>query len=332
MKRFIITIIAAATFFVGEAQTLRTYYVVFPKNADPNVKNIYVSDFEKSDILAQTILPHFGENIANGIKAQIRSSERYGNVEYIPQSWRRTDIYEVGDDKSSAQWVLTGTFDIKSDKKRDVSTEIKKDNSAGAKYNIPFECIYYDYSNSVNVKVSMELKDKQGNVIASYEKEQAKESHPKRDMRKPDKKLSSPEELANSTQQFFVMDISNQFLPWLKGFNYVMKEIKNRDIKDHVSKDRYKEFKKELRNDKDMVKKLDYYGLGQLYMSLAEDTGIDAAYTNLAYVYEVLGNYTKAREIYQDLGDSNGLERVKFFENERDELKSFGKDYFEPEI
>jgi tetratricopeptide (TPR) repeat protein len=103
-------------------------------------------------------------------------------------------------------------------------------------------------------------------------------------------------------------------------------------MKDHVEKDRYKELKDMMRDEKDLAKKLDYYGLGQLYKTVAEETGLNEAYTNLAYVYEVLGNYTRAMEIYKDLEDQNGIDRVKFFVNERDQLNSFGKDFFEPEI
>ncbi len=332
MKRIIITIIAAAAFFSAGAQSLRTYYVVFPENADSTVDQIFVDDFMKTDMLKETILPEFGKDLADGLKGEIRKSERYGNVEFIPQSWRRTDVYEVADDKSSAQWVVTGAFDITTESKRDVTTEIKNESGAEVVHNIPFEAVYFDYMNSTNTKVTMELKDKLGNVIVSYEKEKAAESKPKRDMRDPSDKLESLTSLAGSTKQFFAVDMANQFVPWMKPFNYEFLKIKNRDMKDHVEKDRYKELKDMMRDENDMAKKLDYYGLGQLYKTVAEETSLNEAYTNLAYVYEVLGNYTRAMEIYKDLEDQNVIDRVKFFVNERDRLNSFGKDFFEPEI
>ena len=333
MKRLILTILAAAALLPGGAQTLRTYYVVFPENADSTVNEIFVDDFRKTDMLKESILPEFGKSLADGIKSEIRKSERYGNVEYVPQSWRRTDVYEVADDKQQAQWFVTGTFEITTDSKRDVTTEIKKETPSEEMVNIlPFEVIYYDYMNSANTKVTMELKDKQGNTIVTYQKEKAATSNPDKDMRDPSGKLQSLEALAGSSQQFFVTDIANQFLPWMKAFNYEMLKIKNRDMKDHVDKDRFKELKDMMRDENDLAKKLDYFGLGELYKTVAEETGLKEAYTNLAYVYEVMGNYTRAMEIYEDLGDNNGIERVNYFVGERNTLRSFGKDYFEPEI
>ncbi|WP_462317549.1 hypothetical protein [Marinilabilia sp.] len=333
MKRLILTMLAAAAFLSGGAQTLRTYYVVFPKNADSTVNEVFVDDFQKTDMLKETVLPTFGKNLADGIKSEIRKSERYGNVEYVPQSWRRTDIYSIAEDKSAAQWVVTGTFDITTDSKRDVTTEIKNETPSEEIVNIlPFEVVYYDYMNSTNTKVTMELKDKKGNTIVTYEKEKAAESHPKRDMRDPSGKLKSLKALAGSTKQFFVTDMANQFLPWMKAFNYSMLKIKNRDMKDHVERDRYKELKDMMRDEKDLAKKLDYFGLGELYKTVAEETGLKEAYTNLAYVYEVMGNYTRAKEIYEDLGNEDGIKRVNYWIGERNLLKSFGKDYFEPEI
>lgn len=333
MKRFIFTIIAAAAFFSAGAQSLKTFYVVLPKNADPEVEQIYVSGFTAAESAEETAVPQFGNNLANGIKKEIRDSERYGDVEFIPPSWRRTDIYEVAEDEADAQWVITGTVDVQTDSKRDVK-EVVKSETGDNVHNIPFEAIYYDYMNSTNTKVTMELKDKQGNVIVTYNKEKAASSNPKVDMREPSgRKLKSHAALVNSNRLFFVTDMANQFLPFMKSFHYEFAKIKNRDMrKSDVSRDRFKELRKMMRDEKDLVKSLDYYGLGELYRTVAEETGLEEAKLNMAYVYEVLGNFTRAREIHEELGRTKDVERVDVFIAKRDQLAAFGKDFFEPEI
>ncbi len=324
MKRILFTIIAAAALFSGTAQSLKTFYIVFPVNADTTVNKIFVSDFEPANS-ENNILSKYGEALSSGIKGQIKSGTRYGDVNLIPQTWRRTDIYQVADNETDAQWVLTGTYDVQTESSRDKKTEIKKEKGSSGKYIIPYEMVYYDYMNSTNTKVKMELKDKQGNVIVAYEKEKAGESHPKRDLRDPTSKLKSHAELAGASQQFFVVDLANQFLPWFKPFVYEFQNIKNRDIKDKVSKDRFRELRKMLRDDKDLAGDRDYKGLIKLYKTVAEETELEPAFVNLAYVYEVLGDYSNAHKIYDDLGRSKDAERVDVFVSERDKLKAFGK-------
>jgi hypothetical protein len=137
--------------------------------------------------------------------------------------------------------------------------------------------------------------------------------------------LKSHAELAGASQQFFVVDMANQFLPWFKPFVYEFQNIKNRDIKDKVSKDRFRELRKMLRDDKDLAGDRDYKGLIKLYKTVAEETELEPAFVNLAYVYEVLGDYSNAHKIYDDLGRSKDAERVDVFVSERDKLKAFGK-------
>lgn len=332
MKKIAYTLLFALIMFGANAQDFKGYVLKMPSTIKPNtsVKKIFVEGLQCSN--SENINEEMIKTLNNIIVNNINSNERGGNIEFIPNTWLRSDIYQVTQNKDEADWIFTGTYEYFTSKKRDQAYEVKRETSTGTKYKLPFELMYYDYANEIRVPYSLKIVDKTGAEIFSAGSEFKNSSAPEKNMVSTEGKLQSFDALAKTFSSTIGNWMANAMLPIFTPVAYEFEKVKGPDKKTQPDKEKRKAIDDQLDNARDMLKDHDFVGAGMIYQSLIEECPSADLFLNLAMIYEIIGNYTKSLEYYQKANNAVGITRIKSGIEVRDMLKAFGKTIEEVEL
>ena len=300
---------------VTVAQKMDGYILTLPGQMLDGGGKVYVEAFVSKDGKNGT----FGESYAKALKGSL-AAERVaiGSVGKIQNPWITTKIYEVTDSKDDANYTITGEYDVSSSSSSsNKPVYIKETGSVTPK--IPV--CYYDYtiSNSATVKGNINIIAKGESAPLKTLPFNSKKGYSKtKALEKP--KVSSASTYIAAAEKDAIKQYQYYFSPIIKSKKYKFEKLKADD----------KSFKKEIKqltkDLKDLSDKGDIMGMGKIYKSMLDKPlkDIKEGYLNLGYCYEIIGNYTKAKEYYGKSGDSSAMNELNKLIADRDKLVSLG--------
>ncbi|MBN1250949.1 MAG: hypothetical protein JXA16_02365 [Bacteroidales bacterium] len=318
-KKYFFLLMFAILAFQMQAQSVKSYIIQSPSKALLNVKEIFVEGFENEG----QEFDNLKDIVKNGLKFAF-SNDHYGisdaDVKINFNPWAKTDLYKIIDDNEKAQAIFTGKYKATGDEKSSEKLVDTKE-QAGFYYQIPYS--YYEYSESANISYSgsMDVFKKELNkVVYTIPLEKNDEFEKKANYKKPNSLGLNG--VTNSVAQKIQAEVIVQFVPRLVPITYEFEKIKS---KDKTLKEDIKEAKKLAKDDK--VKEA-----GVLYKKICDQTNDADAALNTAMCYEMIGNYTKAKEYYEKTGNQKNVNRIIQLIALRDLYIKLGREVVEGEF
>ena len=317
---FILIIIFAS--FIGkiQAQKLDGYILQMPGAILEGGGKIYVEDFEnkgKSE-------PGFGTSYATNLKNALKAENlAYGSVGKIYNPWITTKLYEITDTKTEADYVITGEYQFSSSTSSSNNPVFIKETSS-AEPKIPV--CYYEFTKSSSASVDGKIFiNANGNdtpvLTLPFEKKLG------------DSKTKAMEKPSVKSAGSFITAVSNAainqykfyFSPVIAAKTYKFKNLKGEE------RDYNKKLRKQEREIKDLADKGDVMSIGKMYKEILTHKlkDPDEGNLNLAMCYEIIGNYTKAKEHYEKSGDKGALNQINKLIENRNKLAALGMEVTE---
>lgn len=206
-------------------------------------------------------------------------------------NWLSKPLFSFTENKDEADVIVSGNYSID---KINSSTEILKYETS-SDFSSPIPYFEVETINSVEVKVFLNYLYSDNSVL----KDTTIITH--KDIRKPNKKFTSIEDLQSKCQNELVSKIKSKYrFIEINKHNYKFPKVK-------VSSD----FKEEYKTAKSLLGEGDFMELGNLYKGIYEDKQSKEAAYCLAICYELVGNYPKALEYYKQMPDFHTKTRMK---------------------
>ena len=311
------TIILGLIILTGSisAQKLDGYILTLPALSLDGGGKVYVEDFANKNNDNAT----FGKAYATAIKNAL-AAERVavGNVGKIHNPWITTKVYEITDSKDAADYIITGDYEVgSSSSSSNKAVYIAETGSVTPK--IPV--CYYDYtiSNSATIKGNLHVTAKgQATPMKSLPIDVNKGSSKTKAMEQPD--VESASSYIAAAEKEAIQKYQYYFSPVIKSKTYKFNKLK---AEDKAQKKTFKQYTSDL---KDMADKNDIMSMGKLYKSITtmQLKDMQEGYMNMAMCYEIIGNYTKAKEFYEKAGDKSAIAEIKKLISNRDKLAPLG--------
>ncbi len=306
-----------------EAQKFEGHILKMPREILEGGGKVYVEIF--SDKNAKDA--KFGESYAEALKKALQATRvAYGNLGTVHNPWLTTKIYEVTDAKADADYIISGEYEISSSSsKSNKEVWIKETNDNNPK--IPV-CYYnYTISNSATVKGNLFLKTK--GEDAAYKTlpfNQKKGKSKTKALEAPNVKPAST--YVSSAKSAAIKQYEYFFSPIIIGKKYNFKNLRGED------RDQRKQLRKERREIKDLADKGDIMTIGKMYIESLKMNLKDKedGFLNVGMCYEIIGNYTKAKEYYEKSGDKGALKDINQLISDRNILAKMGLEVIEKDF
>jgi tetratricopeptide (TPR) repeat protein len=310
------TIILVLTFImsVGVAQKIDGYILTLPAQMLDGGGKVYVEDF--NDLKGNNAA--FGKAYAEALKKALQAERvAIGSVGKIQNPWITTKVYEIAASKEDADYVLSGEYStITASSNTNKPVYIKE---TGTTEKIPV--CYYDYtvSNSATIMGNLFVTAKgQAEPMKKLPFQKKAGDSKTKALEKPS--VRSASDFISSAEKASIQDYQYYFSPIIKSKKYKFEKLKADD------KSYKKELKQQTKDLKDLADKGDIMGMGKIYKASLEKPlkDIKEGYLNLGMCYEIIGNYTKAKECYEKAGDSGAMKELNKLILDRDKLVSLG--------
>ena len=299
------------------AQKIEGYSFSLPPTILTTPGKIYVEDFVNKG----TIENSFGTDYASSLKnvlAYKTINAKTGVKLHTP--WLTTKLYDIVDSESEANYVIKGTYSFTKGSSSSYTEKIIYESGAG---NLPIH--FYKYTETANASVSFKM-----GIYASGKATPLKE-FPFNDTKSNSKTLNlekpaiiSPSSLVEGLSKSAKYKYLYEFSPRLVPQKYKFEKVKPAN----------KELKKVYKNKKKALKALaetgDIKGMGKIYTEmLADDANNADVHKNLGICYELIGNYTKAKEHYVKSGDKGGIKAISSLIKVKELFKKLGLEVIE---
>ncbi|NOR87117.1 MAG: hypothetical protein GQ527_05860 [Bacteroidales bacterium] len=206
--------------------------------------------------------------------------------------WLIKPTLSLTDNESEADVVISGTYKVS----KGTISEEKFMYETSSNYTSPIPYFDLQTTNKVEIEIIFNYlyKDKSTLIDTMLVS--------KEDMRKPRKKFKSIEELEESCQKSLKLALYKKFdFIDRKATNYKLPKVKVKD----------KALKAEYKTAGDLLKSGDIMKLGSIYQRIYDtEPSKEAAYC-LGVCYELIGNFPKAQELYNQMPDFHTKVRIK---------------------
>jgi len=296
----------------ANAQTVESYSYKMPE--------IFLSDggkiFVKTLTNTGTMEADFGSQYAEKIKLYLNSDMvgfSSGVKKYNP--WLTTRIFTVVDNEAEADYVISGEYKFETSESKSNKENWIKESSESVKKQLPI--CYYSYTASSNASVNGNIRVyKSGSEIKTLPFNENKSDSKTKTMSEPG--VSSASSYISTISKNAINKYSYKFSPQLFVKKYKFEKVKTKD----------KEFKKELKDILKNIKALLETGeigeAGKRYIEISEKEDSPEVNFDIAQCYELIGNYTKAKEYYLKSGDKTGINDINNMISIQTQLKSLG--------
>lgn len=239
----------------------------------------------------------------------------------IYNPWYTTNIYQLTDVKEEADYIINGDYEyIKNAKKSYI-----EDTTTDKSNNIPV--VYYRYSanNATQVKGKILVTDTKANkIIYNFPFSTTKSDSKTLIMKEPTVKTTSA--LRKEANNTAINTYQYKFSPYLTEIKYHFPRIKpdNKDLR--------KEFKSSRKTLKDQAEVGDIKAIAETLRKLQAKEDSDDIHEALGICYELIGNYTKAKEEYMTSKNKDCVDRINSQILTRDALAKLGVQITENEL
>lgn len=318
-RPYIFTIILCTTIFqTVSAQKFTSYLLHLPPYLLSNVETVYVEDFEStSDHYA-----NLGDDLAQSISQTIEleydgvSSELQNNI-FNP--WITSKLYTVTDNKEEADAIISGSYSLTGTSSKEDHI-VEKQEPSGFAEQLPYSYQVFSEKNTANFTANIQVyKREVDSVVFNINYEIADVAENQKAYEAPN--VASQAALSERLFDKGEYQIPYYFCPFYEKVEYDFERVRpSRDLKDKA------------KEAKDLVKDGKIREAGKIFLEIWEKESDKDAALNTAMAYEIIGNYTKAKEFYQHAGNSAGLERIEKAIKNRDLLIEIGMTIEEPDL
>jgi tetratricopeptide (TPR) repeat protein len=306
MKHIIIILSVVIALFIisnANAQKMDSYVLVMPPVYFGEGSPVYIKPLTN---LKDSTNNAFGKEYANTLKNVFNNAaigKKSGVKMFNP--WYTTKIYDLTENEADAKYVISGEYSTHTAASASYKEHITAETSSSNNPKIPF--VFYEFesktSGSVNGKLTLYQRSSD-QIVKEYPFEKSN-SDSKSQYMESVKSESMFTLLSKSEEQAIDQHIL-AFSPYYSVYTYNFEKIKSDD----------KDYNKELRKQRKDLK--DYADAGQLdklALAYIEMLGKDLKnpedlYYNLGMCYEMLGNFTKAKEYYDKSTNSDVIKRI----------------------
>ncbi len=309
----------------ANAQKMDSYVLVMPSVYFGEGGPVYIKPLTN---LKDSTNNAFGKEYANTLKNVFNNTgigKKSGVKMFNP--WYTTKLYDLTENEAEANYIISGEYKSFTNSSNSHKEHITAETSSSNDPKIPF--VFYEFESKTSGSVSGKL------TLYQSSSEQIVKEYPF-DKSNSDSK-SQYMETVKSESMFTLLSKSEEqaidqnilaFSPYYSVHTYNFNNIKSDD----------KDYNKELRKQRSDLK--DYADAGQLEkLALAYIEMLDKSiknpedlYYNLGMCYEMLGNFTKAKEYYDKSKDSDSINRINKLIQYRDIYKSLGIEIIEKDF
>jgi len=330
-KNIIIVILIVLSANILSAQTVSSYIIPNkPKVVLENGGKVYVQPLINTGEKA----PNFGSRFSTALSTLINNnSASSGKIKGVYNSWYTNKLYSVVNSAEEANYVIGGTYNIKATS----NYEFVENKSITKTSKIPY--YYYSHINSAKASLngSLTVQDASSSNILSTMPLSASKSDSKTRYLHNDGQLDADkyiEVIAKKT----INGYSGLFTPQYVAKKYSFKKVKAN--KKSMEKADFKATKKELKTQQKAIKILAEQGkikeMGNAYLKLAamgdKIKNMEKVDIDIAYCYELIGNYTKANEYYTKANDTKSMQQIAKLIEYQEMMKKMGHDVTEEEF
>lgn len=270
----------------------------------------------------------FGEEYSTTLKNVFSNPNigRKSNVKMF-NPWYTTKIYDLTENESEAKYIISGEY-FSGTGLSDTAIEHKTaETSTSVDPKIPF--VFYEYTSTSSASVNGKLtvyQTSSSKVVKEYPF--AKTNTDSKSQYLESVKSASMFSLLDKSEDQAINEHILAFSPSYIIYTYKFENVKSDD----------KDYNKELRQQRSDLD--DYADAGQLdKLALAYIEMLDKniknpedLYFNLGMSYEMLGNFTKAKEYYDKSNNSEAIERIGILINYRDIYEKLGIEIIEKDF
>jgi hypothetical protein len=310
------TLIILLTFITSLSigQKMDGYILTLPSQILDGGGKVYVEDFKDLKGENTTFGKSYAESLKNALKAE---RVAIGSVGKIQNPWIITKVYDITDSKADADYVLSGQYSIISASSSTNKPVYIKETGTAEKLPI----CYYDYTVSSSATVMGDLfvtAKGQTEPLKTLPFKENKGTSKTKALEKPS--VPSASSFITSAEKAAIKQYQYYFSPIIKSKKYKFNKLKAAD------KSYKKELKQQTKDLKDFADKGDVISMGKTYKASLEKPLKDMkdGYLNLGMCYEIIGNYTKAKEYYEKAGDSSAMKELNKLIIDRDKLVALG--------
>lgn len=300
--RAISTILIFFVFLTVNAQKIDSYVLIMPPVYLGDGSPVYVKPLIN---LTDSTNKTFGEDYSNSLKNALNNpsiGKQSGVKMFNP--WYTTKIYTLTENESEAKYIICGEYST-STNSSETAIEHKTAETSSSDPKIPF--VFYEYtsttSGSVNGKLTV-YQSSSSQIVKEYPFE--KNNTDSKSQYLESVKPASMFSLLDKSEEQAIDQHILAFSPYYTVYTFKFENIKSDD----------KDYNKELRQQRSDLD--DYADAGQLEkLALAYIDMLDKSvknpndlFYNLGMCYEMLGNFTKAKEYYDKSNNSEAINRI----------------------
>ena len=330
-KYIIIAIIAILSANILSAQTVKSYIIPNkPQIVLENGGKVYVKPLDNTGTKGADFGAKYSTALSNLINKNNSSS---GKIKGVYNSWYTNRLYSVVNSESEANYIIAGNYLIIASSNHQ-ATEIKETTKSNK---IPY--YFYEHRNTAvaNLQATLIVKDASSSTVIKTIPFSDKKSKNKTRYIHDDGPLNADryiDVIAKKT----IRGYSGIFTPIYVSKKYSFKKVKAN--KKSMEKADFKATKKDLKTKQKALKVLAEQGkikdMGAAYLKFAamgdKIKNMDKVNTNIAYCYELIGNYTKANDYYSKVNDKKSLEQLTKLIEVQQMMKKMGIDVTEEEF
>lgn len=295
-----ILLLAVLIYIPATAQKIEAYSFSLAPTLLTTPGKIYVEDFENLGSIEDGFSTSYPASLKNVLLNKTINAKT-GVKLYNP--WITTKLYEVVGSEDEANYIIKGSYLFT---KGNSSSYTKKLIYETTGDKLPIH--YYKYTETAKASVvfNMGIYAK-GNDVAlkEFPFSDTKSVSKSLNFNKPAVQSSNSlvKKMANSAKYKYLYEFS----PKLIAKTYKFKKVKpaNKDLK--------KEYKNKTKSLKALASTGDINGMGKIFLEmLADDDNNTNVHQNLGICYELIGNYTKAKEHYVKSGNKSSVTAITY--------------------
>lgn len=307
-------VIAALTISVAaSAQRVELYTLTLPKTILDGGGSLFVKNLTNSGTEEATFGEVYAKTLANILKVKDRGIDKDAK---LLNPWLTTSLYQVVESETEADFVISGEYQFASSSSNTFEEKFIRETSNALDQNLPISYFSYTASSEASLAVEAVITKKDGSVITTLPFGDRKVKSATMSLEKPN--VPSPSS--------FISDLSNDAI--IKTGYTLTASLDTKKVRFEGLKTKNKEIKKEYKELDNQAEKLlkadNFNAAGKILFQIAALEESEDVFFNIATCYELIGNYTKAKEYYDKSGDKSGIKRINEMIAVRDKLKSLG--------
>ncbi|OIP02390.1 MAG: hypothetical protein AUJ97_06030 [Bacteroidetes bacterium CG2_30_32_10] len=316
IKLIIVAIIISSN---AVAQKMESYTYKMPVNIFEGGGKVSVKNFTNNG----TEVASFGSDIAESILKALKN-EGIGKVSDVKlyNPWLTTKLYEIVE--TDADFVISGDYKFTSASTDSYEEKWIAETSETVAKKLPI--CYYNYTASSNAVLEgkLTITKKDGKSLGSISINNNKSKSQTLTMQKPSIPgvASFYKEMSNEA----ITKCALAFSPTLVVEKYKFENIKskNKELKGDIN-----DMEKQIKN---LLKSGEINAAGKKYLEIAAKEETEETNINIGICYEIIGNFTKAKEYYLKAADKSSINRINDMIAIRDQLSKLGIKIIENEL